>query len=71
MDQLPPGADLTKIPAQLPPHGKHSNFDAAPPLKTTTTVIVSIVIFVQVLFLSIRLFTKISAKAGVVFDDCV
>jgi hypothetical protein len=69
MDQLPPGADLTKIAAATPPHGKISNFDYYP-LQNVTIVVISIITFLQLLFLSIRLFTKLNAKQGVLFDDC-
>jgi len=69
MDKLPPGVDLSKIPIVPPPPGEHTNFDIYP-LKNISIIIVTLTTALMMFFLTVRIYTKVSEKSGIRFDDC-
>jgi hypothetical protein len=72
MESLPPGVDLSLIPVTPPPYpGYKPDFDKKSELTDVTIATCTIVVVLQLVFLSIRFFTKIKAKNSLAYDDCM
>lgn len=70
MDQLPPGADLTKTPAGKPPPGVTPNFNDPPSLANATIAVAVVMMGLTMIFITVRLsaIVFLGKKAGI--DDC-
>ena len=71
MAELPPGTDLHTIPVLRPPNGIISDFENPPSIADTATAVVSLVIVLEIFFLSVRLHSNISKFRTLAADDCM
>lgn len=65
-----PGADLSKLPALLPPKGVESNFVNPYSIGPKSTSLIAIFLALMGLCVSIRFYTKIFIKHAWGWDDC-
>jgi hypothetical protein len=71
MQDIPPGVDLWQIPYQAPPLGVQSDFHKRSELLVPVIAIIAVFIFLQTLFLGLRIFTKFSRRdESWKIDDC-
>ena len=68
--QLPPGVDLSTIPIGPPPPGVQSNFVDPYSAAPAATAVIAILIVLQVVFVSIRLYGNIKSFHNLAIDDC-
>lgn len=70
LDQIPPGTDLNLVPIADPPYpGYVRNLTGKGELEDATIAICTVVIVLQLIFLGIRVFTKLRAKLRLAYDD--
>ncbi|KAJ6444955.1 hypothetical protein O9K51_03357 [Purpureocillium lavendulum] len=59
MAELPPGTDLCKVPAGVPPEGHMPQFDADAPLATATIAVATVLTAISLFFTAGRIFVNI------------
>ncbi|KAL9125025.1 MAG: hypothetical protein Q9217_005718, partial [Psora testacea] len=69
MESLPPGIDLHTIPLIPPPAGVTPNFKNPPSIADTTTAVVSVMMILEIFFLTVRLHSNIKTFRTLRADD--
>ena len=70
MTSHPPGVDLHTIPLFPPPAGITPNFENPPSLAAVATAVVSVVICLEVFFLTVRVYSNVRKFRILKADDC-
>lgn len=68
--QLPAGANLSQLPAGLPPKGIHPNFTSPPTLKAPVVTVNVAFLAIATLFVCLRLYTRKFIGRGLGSEDC-
>ena len=67
---LPPGTDLSKIPALEPPPGVIPDFVNPPSLAKTLIIVNVIFMVLMVIFVALRVYSKALVIRAMGWDDC-